>query len=373
MRAAAFIPTSPSDMASQREKLGRASDYLGWVHALIVAKGDHIQAAATFDAKPTSRIKAVEMVRKAAISAGRTDGTTWGSQIAELRPGADEFIELVRSRSILGPMAGFRKIPFHLNIPRQTSSAMVGWVSQEAPVLVSNPTFDDITFEESKVGGIVVVSSELARSAQPAAQQLINNDLIGSAAAFLDASFLDPTIAAVGDAPASITHGIAPISASGTTADAFKADLKALIADLVGRGGQLTNLYLVMSKVMAASIALLDDTLGRTLGPNGGAILNIPVVTTTVDQSEGNSPPTERIVAVDTSDVLLADAGVEIAVSGEATIQMDTAPDSPATGATVLVSLWQRNLVAVKINRTIRWERARESAAGYITGARYGA
>lgn len=363
------LVASPA-LADQRLLLERAGEYLAWIRTLAAAGGRGVEAREAFAAQhPRSGL--LEAVHKSAVDAGRTDGATWGSQLAELRPGADAFIELTRAKSILGRMTGFRRVPFKVKVPRQTSGALVQWASQGAPVVVGSLSLDNVTLEQSKVAGIAVVSKELARFSAPEAGQLINADLIKATAEFVDRAFLDPTVAAVGDAPASITYGVTPITATGTTPEALRADLGALIADMIDRGSNLESLHLAMSKTMAANIGLMGESWTDTLGPNGGTLLGIPVLTTTADQGEGNSPLTERITAVDAAKILLADDGIEISVSESATLQMVTAPDSPATATTVQVSLWQENLVAAKIVRMIRWEPAGSGASGYISGAAY--
>jgi len=69
---------------------------------------------------------------------------------------------------------------------------------------------------------------------------------------------------------------------------------------------------------------------------------------------------------------MLADDGsVTIDMSREASLQMDSAPTDPPTAATVLVSLWQQNLVAIKAERFINWLKRRPQAVGWISGAKY--
>jgi hypothetical protein len=46
---------------------------------------------------------------------------------------------------------------------------------------------------------------------------------------------------------------------------------------------------------------------------------------------------------------------VQIDVSREATLQMDSAPDSPPTASTVMYSLFQNNGVAIRAERYINW------------------
>lgn len=77
---------------------------------------------------------------------------------------------------------------------------------------------------------------------------------------------------------------------------------------------------------------------------------------------------------VNASDIYLGDeGGVDLSMSTEASLQMDNAPDNPTTASTVLVSLWQRNLVGFRAERAINWARRRTSAVAYLTGVNWGA
>ena len=44
-----------------------------------------------------------------------------------------------------------------------------------------------------------------------------------------------------------------------------------------------------------------------------------------------------------------------IDTSNQALLQMDDAP-TPATAATVVISLWAMNLIGLKVERTINWK-----------------
>jgi|GEM_PF-1090634 len=359
---------SVAELNAINGKLEKAADYLCWIRSLAATGGDGPQAREVF---AQARPKSAHLMAKAAVVEGRVDGGSWGDQLAQLHPAPDAFIELTRARSAIGRMTGFKKVPFGIKVPRQTSGALVQWTDEGEPTVVGRLSFDSVMLEHSKTSGIVVVSTELAKLANPDAQQLINNDLIKTTAMAVDRNFLDPNLAATGDSPAAITWGVSPIMATGTTADALRGDLKALIADMVDRGSDLESLYLVMSKVMATSIGLMGETWTNSIGPNGGTLLNIQVLTTIADQGEGGSPASERITAIDADKILLADGGVEISASEASTLEMSTTPDETSTASTAMVSLWQNNLIALKITRAIRWEPAGGGASGWITGAAY--
>jgi HK97 family phage major capsid protein len=356
---------SVSEMNALQAKHERAGEFFTNFKAQVLSRGDPGQLLPMIEKHwPRSKLPTV---MRAAVAAGRTDG--WGSQLAELRQGSHAVLELVRARSVLGGLR-CRKVPFRTKFPRQLSAASVGWSDEGSPTMVSAPALDQILFEASKIAGIVVVTEELVRSSEPNAQSLVDNDLVAAVAKFTDVAFLDPGLAAAGDAPASITNGAASVSATGTTSYALQADLRSLIDAALDGGSDLEAATLVMSKRQALAIAQFE--FGRDLGVNGGQLLGLPVVTSTSDAlTEGGSPATERIVLLDPSLILLADDGVETAVSRQGTLVMNTSPDDPDTASTVAVNLWTRNLVACKIERYIRWERARDGAAVYISGAAY--
>ena len=101
-----------------------------------------------------------------------------------------------------------------------------------------------------------------------------------------------------------------------------------------------------------------------TLGLKGGSAFGIPVVT--------SGTVGTRLIALDASQILIADdGGLEVAASNSALVQFDSAPADPTVSATVLISLFQKNLVGLKIVRVINWARAASTAVHYISGAAY--
>jgi hypothetical protein len=56
----------------------------------------------------------------------------------------------------------------------------------------------------------------------------------------------------------------------------------------------------------------------------------------------------------------------------QATIQMDTAPDSPPTGSTNVISLWQNNLVGLIAERFFTVTKVRSNSVVTVTGTDLG-
>jgi hypothetical protein len=127
------------------------------------------------------------------------------------------------------------------------------------------------------------------------------------------------------------------------------------------------NFVVLMSAQVALNLSLLVNTLGQPEFPNvgldGGSILGLPVV---ISQSVG-----ARVILVNAPEILIArDPAVTIDASEEASLVMTDTPEaSPA--ATSLVSMFQRNYIAIRAELFINWARARSTSVAYISNAVY--
>jgi HK97 family phage major capsid protein/HK97 family phage prohead protease len=323
----------------------------------------------------------VEAVLRAAVAAGTTTDPAWALPLVEYQNMVSEFAELLRPATIIGRIEGLRKVPFNIKIPRQLTGSTVNWVGQGKAKPVGALSFDQITLGMTKAAGIVVITDELLRASNPAAEALVRQDLIDQMAAFLDKDFVDPAKAAVADvSPASITHGVTPVAASGTDADALRADLQKLYAKFVAANMSINGAVWLMQETSALAISGLRNPLGQKEFPEinaqGGIFEGLPVVASqNIPANAGSGSPLtgagSRIILAKASEILLADDGQTLLdVSREASLQMDSAP---ADGAQELVSLWQNNLVGIRAERFINWGKRRPGAVQYIDSANYGA
>lgn len=320
----------------------------------------------------------LQTILKTAVNPGTTTDTTWASPLVEYQNLTGEFVDLLRPATIIGRIPGLTQVPFNVKIPRATTDPTVNWVGEGKVKPVSAMAFDSITLDFTKVAGIVPITEELLRFSSPSAEMLIRNALVSAVAYLTDRDFLDPTKAeAVGVSPASITYGVTPITATGTTADALRDDLGTLLSEYAEANMGLSGLVLVMTAQQAIKISLMRNSLGQkefdTIGVAGGTLEGIPVVISENIVSTGGSPVDGGlIVAINAPEILLADDGqVNIDMSREASLQMETTPDSPASASTVLTSLWQHNMVAFRAERMIHWKARRSGAVQFIQNAKY--
>jgi len=315
----------------------------------------------------------VAMVLKEAVAAGGTQGGAWGGQLVEqAQHMAAEFIEVLRPATVLGRMTGTRRVPFNISVPRQTAGALAGWIGEGLAKPIGELAFDGVTLEHAKVGGIVVFSGELMRFSDPACVGLVQADLTAAISQFSDQQLLDPNSAGTpGISPASITFGAPSFASTGSGAAQVEADFKLLVASLNGAGILFRNPYFVMLPRTALHLATLridGDRVFPNVSIAGGNIWGVPVLTSAnmpVDPSTGDA---SYVVLVDAAEIMLAEGGIEIDTSKNASLQMRT---DPQTGAQQLVNLWQSGLVGARVERLIRWQLRRPGAVATLTGVTY--
>lgn len=361
-----------------KSNLPKGTGFTRYAMALARSKGNLMQAAEIAKGWHDSTPE-VETVLKAAVAAGTTTDATWAKPLVEYQNLASEFIELLRPETIIGKIQGLRHVPFNVKMPSQTSGSTVGWVGEGKPKPVSKLAFDTVTLGFNKAAGIVVLTDELVRFSNPSAEAIVRSDLIAQMTQFLDHDFVDPSKAvAANTSPASVTNGVTPVTASGTTADDLRADVKSLFGNFISNNLSPAGAYWIMRPTVALSIGLMTNSLGQPefpgIGMNGGTFFGLPVIVSeNVPANPGSGSPLtgtgDRLILVKASEILLADdGGVTLDVSREASLQMDGAPTD---GAQSLVSLWQNNMVAIRAEREINWARRRAEAVGYIDSANY--
>lgn len=364
----------------RNKELPKGTAFTRYVIALARAKGNLMQAheISKNNEQWMAETPEIESVIKAAVAAGTTTDTTWALPLVQYTQMTSEFIELLRPATIIGRIPGLRRVPFNITMPKQTSSSTVGWVGEGSPKPVSALGFETVTLRWAKIAGIVVISEELARLSNPAAEGVVRQDLIDTIVQFMDRQFVDPTVAAVsGVNPASITNGITPVTATGTTAAAFRADVKSLFAAYHAANLSRAGATWIMTETMLQSLAMMPNALGQPefkgLDQEMPTLYGLPVVASeNIPATNGSPADGSLIILFKPNEIYLADdGGVTVDASREASVQMDSAPDSPQTSSTTLVSLWQTNRIGIRAERWINWDRRRDEAVQFISGANY--
>lgn len=368
---------SPHIVMTQR-KLAPGTAFTRYVMALARSKGNLFEAS-EFAKRWDNETPEVSTVLKAAVAAGTTTDADWAAKLVDYQTLASEFVELLRPLTILGRFGtggvpSLRRVPFNVRMAVQTGGGTYAWVGEGAAKPVGALVIGEITLRWAKAAGIIVVTDELMRNSSPSVESVVRNDMLKGMAAFSDLQFIDPSVVAVNNvSPASITNGVTPVTATGVTAEHLRADLATLWDTYWTANLAPTSGVFIMSNRMAMRLSLLRNALGAKefpdMTPLGGVLEGFPVI---ASEAVPASSAGEMIIFVNADDIFFSDDGpVTIDASREASLQMDSAPDEPTAAGTVLVSLWQRNLIGLRAERYMNWAKRRAGAVGYITDANY--
>jgi len=362
MRALATIP---QDFLAANTA---ARDAVSWARALAVTGGgvaarDHFATLAS--------AKSMELFERAAVAPGSITDPSFGGPISPVAPLFAAFLTIIRPKSVLGRLVGVKPVPFRVGIPRQTGVASAGWVGEGSPAPLSRFALDTLQLDEAKISAIIVLSRELAKSSAPDAAGICEAEIAAAITAAVDVALLDPSAAEVpGVSPASLMYGAPTVASTGATSDAFRADVQALLLALIDAGAEFQTPTWIMRPATLIKISLLEGIADLM---RDGLIAGVPIMTSTNAPNDGNSPGDANIYLIDGSGVVTADAGLDISLSTQATLQMDDAPDDPTAASTVEVNLFQRDLVGLRATRYVTWAKRNEGVAGYISGVSYSA
>ncbi|TBM29793.1 phage major capsid protein [Hafnia alvei] len=363
-RAPAIIKVEP--------KLEKGIAFARFAKALAAANGSRSEAL-EIAKKQYPLDSKLHHVLKAAVGAGTTTDPSWAGSLVEYQEYANDFVEFLRPQTIIGrfgqgTIPSLRQVPFNIRIPAQTSGGSANWVGQGKAKPLTKFDFESITFGFSKVAAIAVLTDELIRFSNPAADALVRNALAEAVIARLDTDFINPAKSEVANvSPASITNGIVGISSTGDPdADAEAAFGQFVVANLQPTGG-----VWIMSSTNALALSMKKNALGQKMYPEmtllGGTFQGLPAI---VSQYAGTN-----LTLLNAPDIYLADdGGVAVDMSREASLEMESDPtgDSVTPTGTEMVSMFQTNSVAIRAERWINWKRRRTAAVAVITNVNYG-
>lgn len=383
--------TSPTRISHVRRNLATGTTMARYAIAMALCKGQ-LGSAAAFaennvkssnpwhDTPEVARIikmqqllggKIDQKMIKAPVAPGTTVDPTFAEPLVDFTTMTSEFVSLLRPATIIGQMDGLRRIPFNTKINGQTVGGTANWVGEAKKKPVTRPGFNSVNHGFNKLAGIVVFSDELARWSDPAVEGIVINDLRDAITAKVNADFINKANAGVLNvAPAAITNGgAAPVTATGTSADDLDNDVNTILGRVATANIDVMGSYWIMNPLTALSIGSIKNALGQQvypdLGISGGTFKGFPAITST-------SVTAGDMVFVKAGEIYLSDDdGFAIDVSTEASVILSDDPEA-ATGAEAnLVSLWQDNLVGVRVERYMNWSRRRNDAVQCITGANY--
>ena len=317
-----------------------ANTLIRFLQAKAVGAGDPMNALGYAKSQFGPASTVVDLLQKEVM--GTTD---LGSDPDFLAAGRG-FVELVRSRSLIGKIAAasaFRKIPFETRILRQLSNPVASWTAEGQLIPVTGTDFESTNLlSADKVAGIIPITNELLKGAGANFEAAISRDLSLAVADLESTSFIDPANAGqAGVSPAAITYGITPVDVVGSDSKTF---IQALINAFQG---DLETAVFVTTPLNGMRF-YNDGYLGA--GALGGEVAGLPLVTST-------AVPDGFLGLIDPSGIILADDGVLLDLSDQTTLTLEDGN---------VVSLWQLNLSAIKATRLLNWLAVRAGSVAYI-------
>lgn len=309
--------------------------------------------------------------------------TTTDSALIGNEGGFADYVEYLRNQVIVGKFGrngipALRRVPFYFPVITQATGATASWVGEGKGKPLSKPTWTRTELTPLTVAALTAATIQALRFSSPSAEAALRDDLTAAVVEAIDSAFIDPTNnGAAGAKPAAITYNISGTAvSSGTNADAVRADARAAMGVFVAAKNALSSGVWIMSGSNALALATMVNALGQPEFPgmtvNGGTFMGMPVI---VSEAAGTT-----IVLVNAGDIWLADdGGVNVDTSTEASLQMvdsdSITQDSIGTSdpvETTVVSMFQTNSVAIRVETFINWARRRPTGVATITGAEWG-
>jgi HK97 family phage major capsid protein len=354
------------------EEAFEGQNFTRMVIAKTLARLDDVSAVGiAFQRWGKSNPQLVEVV-KAAVAGGGSGSGEWGAELvaADTRYTGD-FIDYLYAQTIFDRLP-LREVPANVQIKGQDGAATAYWVGESKSIPVSKADFMAVNLTPLKVAALAVVSKELLRDSTPSAEKLVRDALVEASAQRVDTTFLGAGAAVAGVSPAGILNGLTAGTSAGADVAGVIEDVKALYAGFIA-ANNASGLQFVTTESLAKSLGLMQNVMGGWQFPgltaSGGQLLGDPLV------AGGNVGAGDFILLKPSDIYKIGDRGVEVSLSTEASIQMDSAPDgasdTPVANATV-VSMFQTDSVAIKVVRPLNYAKRRASAVAYIGDAAYG-
>jgi HK97 family phage major capsid protein/HK97 family phage prohead protease len=381
-RGSAVSLPAGARISVEAEKLEKGIAFARFVRCMAMAHGRASDAHEIAKAH-YPQMAPLHNILKAAVAAGSTTDANFAGNLVEYNLYAADFIDYLRPQTIIGKFGqngipGLFEVPFNIEIIRQTSGGSGYWVGQGKPTPLTKFDFDRVQLGYTKLGNIAVLTKEQVRFSNPKADMLVRDAVAKALIAKSDSDFLNPSVAAVANvSPASLTNGLSAIQATGTDADAVRADLRVLMQTFVTANLALASGVFVMTAGRALSLSLMRNALGQKEFPDitmlGGRLEGLPVITSQYLPNSVSGG--DMVVLMDASEVYLADDGqVTVDASDQVSLEMNDAPTQNSlagTGAS-MVSMWQSGTIAMKAERYINWAKRRSAAVAYVDNCHWG-
>ncbi len=329
---------------------------------------DEVQIAKTVYPGDDRLVNAI--TQKVATPAASTLSATWASNlINEGGVAFADFVEFLRATSLYGQISPrFRRLPFDAPVLVQGTGGAAQWTKEGEAKPLTQWTYTRAKLTPLKVAAIAAATKESLMRASVNTDAFIRDELARSVNARIDGSLISDAAAVTDESPAGLLAGTSALTLTGDgTVAGIRRDIAQMLKELVGDNLSVSGAFWVMPETVAIDLALATNEVGAPafpgVTPTGGTLAGLPVFTSQYVPTETAGP----IVALIKGDeIFLGDeGGIQVSVSDQASLQMDSAPTQNSLGtptATASVSMFQTNSVAFLVERFVNWQKRRAAA-----------
>jgi hypothetical protein len=365
MTALVRRPLVPED----RDRHGKRAFATSFVHAavasLIAANSKGIQDRDDIAARLWPADRDIPTVLKAASAPADTVTPGWAGALAPVGAIVDLLNMLAPSSAGVALLRACLSFNWPvgvngLSVPAlDANAAYAQWIAQAAPFPVIDLASSRVTVNPKKIGCIVTYSRETFSYSTPQIEQLVRLAISESLSLALDARLFSST-AADATSPPGLFVGISALTPSNNSipSEALASDVAELVAAVSAVSGN-SPIILVASPRQAAALR---------------------VRTTAVEFPTFSSPAlADKSVAAIASNALFSvgddaprfDASIETLLHmADAPAQIGT-PGSPNVVAAPTRSLYQTDVVALKMRFSINWALRNSAGVAWISGTNW--
>lgn len=310
------------------------------------------------------------ITQKAAVPAASTLSATWaGNLITDGGVAFADFVEHLRASSLHGQIfPRFRNLPFDAPVLVQGSGGVAQFTKEGEAKPVTQWTYTRTKLTPLKVAAIAAATKESLMRSSVNADAFIRDELTRSVNAGIDGVLISDAAAVTDESPAGLLNGTSALTLTGDgTVAGIRRDIAQFLKELVGDNLSVSGAFWVMPETVAIDLSLATNEVGAPafpgITPMGGTLAGLPVFTSQYVPTETAGPV---VALIKGDEIFLGDeGGIQVSVSDQASIQMDSAPTQNALGtptASTSVSMFQTNSVAFLVERFVNWQKRRAAA-----------
>ena len=321
-----------------------AGEFVSLARILMQSKGDFFEAREISNKRQVSpRVRDIfhsanarDIISKAATSPMSLSGNP---QLADYQLVVSAFGNSLASVGAFDAiLSSMKPAPLSSSIGSVATGVQGFTVSEQGAKPIGRLTVNPAgPLDALKSHSIVTATQELLKMGGPSVQSLLAKELVLATTLAVDSAF-------IGILLANISVG----TSVGQTAVSVRQDLASLLAAIPS--DQSSRFFIITTPQVCKSWCAMGSTFTSgqgafpDMGPQGGTILNIPVIAS-------DAATTGLVILVDASGLAGASDQIILSVMDQGSLQLDSSPDSPPIASSVMVSLWQMNMTALRAER----------------------